>query len=217
MQNLLLRHDICVWWWLLHASSKGTWVSLVAQTIKNPPAMQETWVWAPDWEDLLEKGMAIHSSILAWRIPWTEEPGKLQSIGSLRVEHDWETNTFTVMEPMEQSYRTMSSNTVFCFSWDWPCDFSSLCGFSELVLRQDCEQHLGSAEPSEEVRPLAQMGLGRDLELASDSGLPVVSFCQALRIGHPILALWWEVSSPEWGREFTMRQAGTRDPSLQCL
>ena len=56
--------------------------------LKNPPAMQETWVQSPTWEDPLEKGMATHSSILAWRIPWTEEPGGLQSMGSLRVRHD---------------------------------------------------------------------------------------------------------------------------------
>ena len=56
--------------------------SLVAQMIKNPPAMQETWVQSLVWEDPLEKGMATHSSILAWRIPWTEEPGGLQSLGS---------------------------------------------------------------------------------------------------------------------------------------
>ena len=49
--------------------------SLVAQTVKNPPAMLEAWVWSLCWEDPLEKGMATHSSILAWRIPWTEEPG----------------------------------------------------------------------------------------------------------------------------------------------
>ena len=48
-----------------------SWVSLVAQLAKNPPAMRETWVWPMDWEDLLEKGKATHSSILAWRIPWT--------------------------------------------------------------------------------------------------------------------------------------------------
>ena len=51
--------------------------SLVAQTIGNPPAMQETWVRPLGWEDALEKGMATHSHILAWRIPWTEEPGML--------------------------------------------------------------------------------------------------------------------------------------------
>ena len=50
--------------------------------LKNPPAMQETWVWSLGWEDSLEVGMATHSSILAWRIPWTEEPGGLQSMGS---------------------------------------------------------------------------------------------------------------------------------------
>ena len=57
-------------------------VSLVAQTVKNLPAVWETWVQSLGWEDLLEKGMAIHSSILAWRIPWTEEPGGPQSMGS---------------------------------------------------------------------------------------------------------------------------------------
>ena len=58
--------------------------SLVAQLVKNSPAMQETWVWSLDWEDSLEKEMATHSSTLAWRIPWTEEPGGLQSMGLQR-------------------------------------------------------------------------------------------------------------------------------------
>ena len=53
------------------------WVSLVALLVKNLPAMQEIWVCFLGWEDPLEKGMATHSSILAWRIPWTEEPGGL--------------------------------------------------------------------------------------------------------------------------------------------
>ena len=65
-----------------------SWASLVTQTVKNPPAMWEIWVQSLGWEDPLEKGMATHSSILAWRIPWTEEPGRLQSMGSQRVEHD---------------------------------------------------------------------------------------------------------------------------------
>ena len=56
--------------------------SLVAQRIKHLPAMQETWVQSLGWKDPLEKEMAIHSCILAWRIPWTEEPGRLQSMGS---------------------------------------------------------------------------------------------------------------------------------------
>ena len=62
--------------------------SLLVQTVKNLPAMQETQVQSLGGEDPLEEGMATHSSILAWRIPWTEEPGGLQSIGSQRVRHD---------------------------------------------------------------------------------------------------------------------------------
>ena len=64
--------------------------SLIAQLVKNPPAMQETWFLSLDWEDLLEKGTTTHSSILAWRIPWTVE-----SMGSQRGRHDWATFTFT--------------------------------------------------------------------------------------------------------------------------
>ena len=64
------------------------WASLVAQTVKNPPATQETQVQSLGWEDPLEKDMATHSSILAWEIPWAEEPGGLQSMGSQRVGHD---------------------------------------------------------------------------------------------------------------------------------
>ena len=60
----------------------------MAQKVKNPPAMWETWVQSLGGEDPLEKGMATHSSILAWRIPWTEEPGGLQSMGSQRGGHD---------------------------------------------------------------------------------------------------------------------------------
>ena len=62
--------------------------SLVAQRLKHLPAMRETWVRSLGWEDPLEKEKATHSSILAWRIPWTEEPGRLQSMGSQRVGHD---------------------------------------------------------------------------------------------------------------------------------
>ena len=62
--------------------------SLVAQSIKNLPEMQETWVQSLGWKDPLKKEMATHSSILAWRIPWTEEPRGLQSMGWQRVGHD---------------------------------------------------------------------------------------------------------------------------------
>ena len=63
-------------------------LTLVAQRLKRLPAMWETWVRSLGWEDPLEKEMATHSGTLAWRIPWTEEPGGLQSTGSLRVGHD---------------------------------------------------------------------------------------------------------------------------------
>ena len=72
------------------------WASLVAQIVKNLPAMQETQVWSLSWEDLLEKEMATHYSIVAWRITWTEKPGNVQSIGLQRVGYDWVTNTTTV-------------------------------------------------------------------------------------------------------------------------
>ena len=62
--------------------------SLVAQMVKNLPTMQETWVQSLGQEYLREKEMATYSSILAWKIPWTEEPGRLQSMGSLRVGYD---------------------------------------------------------------------------------------------------------------------------------
>ena len=62
--------------------------SLVAQSVKNLPAVQETQVRSLDWEDPLEKEMATHSSILAWKISWTQEPGGLQSMGLQRVGHD---------------------------------------------------------------------------------------------------------------------------------
>ena len=64
--------------------------------VKNLPVMQETWVQSLGWEGPLEEGMATHSSILAWKIPWAEEPGGLQSVGSQRVRHDWATNTFSI-------------------------------------------------------------------------------------------------------------------------
>ena len=60
----------------------------MAQTVKNLSVMQETQVRSLSWEDPLEEGMVTHSSILAWRIPWTEEPGRLQSTGSQKFRHD---------------------------------------------------------------------------------------------------------------------------------
>ena len=70
------------------------WASLVAQSVKNLPTVQETWVQSLSWADPLEKEMATHSTILAWKISWAEEPGGLQSMGSQGVGHDWVTNTY---------------------------------------------------------------------------------------------------------------------------
>ena len=77
----------------LNSVSLSPWVSLVAQTVKNLPAMQKLWFWSLGQEDPLREEMATHSSVLAWGIPWREEPGGLQSMGSQRVGHDWATNT----------------------------------------------------------------------------------------------------------------------------
>ena len=72
----------------IHLISIWYWASLVAQLVKSLPAMWETCVQSLGWEDPLEKGMVTHSSILAWRIPCTEEPGGLHSMGSKRIGHD---------------------------------------------------------------------------------------------------------------------------------
>ena len=64
------------------------WASLAVQSVKYLPAVQETWVRSLGWEDPLEKETATHSSIIAWKISWTEEPGELQSMGMQRVGHD---------------------------------------------------------------------------------------------------------------------------------
>ena len=68
--------------------------SLVAQTVKRLSTMRESQVRSLGWEDPLEKEMAIHSRTIAWKIPWTEEPGRLQPMGSQRVRHDWATSLF---------------------------------------------------------------------------------------------------------------------------
>ena len=66
-----------------------SWGSPVASLVKNLPEMWQTWVWSLGWDDLLEKEMATRANTLAWRIPWTEEPGRLQSMGSQRVRYNW--------------------------------------------------------------------------------------------------------------------------------
>ena len=107
---------------------RNNWkIRLLSQMVKNPPAMWETWVWSLGWKDPLEKGTATHSSILAWRIPWTEEPGRLQSTGSQRVRHDW-----TAFTTASASYIT--SLTVLVVGLWFPCPPSSHASLQLLFL-----------------------------------------------------------------------------------
>ena len=89
-------------------------VSLVAQTVKCPPAMRETWLWSLGQEGPLEKETATHSSILAWKIPWTEKPGGLQSMGLQKVGHDWETSLFLITE-----IQCLIPGSVRTIPWKW--------------------------------------------------------------------------------------------------
>ena len=97
----------------------------MAQMVKNPPAMQETRVQSLGWEDPLEKGMASHSSILAWRIPYTEEPGGLQSMRWQRVRHNWAIFTFHTQFIVARHSNYLPSTTLLtcsclhliCFNW----------------------------------------------------------------------------------------------------
>ena len=79
----------------MHFRCMDLLLTLVTQTVKNLSAMQKTQVWSLGQEDPLEEGMATHSSILAWRIPWMEEPARLPAMEQQRVGHDWATNIFT--------------------------------------------------------------------------------------------------------------------------
>ena len=95
-----------------------TRASLVVQIVKNPPAMKETWVQSQGREDPLEKGMATHSSILTSRIPWTEEPEGLQSMGLQRVRHGWMTNTFNItVYKMQLLYKYIQLSLMLWFFW----------------------------------------------------------------------------------------------------
>ena len=120
-----------------------TRASLVTQTVKNLPAMQETQVQSLGREDPLEKGMATHSSILAWRSLWTEEPGGLQSMGSQRIRYNWATNTFTLSKSLEKYHKVLS----FSFSVPLPglCKFSSF-RFSPSAKRNRHNADLGVME-----------------------------------------------------------------------
>ena len=82
------------------------------------PAMREAWVQSLGREDPLEKEMTTHSSILAWKIPWTEEPGRLQSMGSQGIRHDWVTNTYTQTKEKEFGHKNVKMGSFRQFSFD---------------------------------------------------------------------------------------------------
>ena len=86
--------------------------------VKNLPSMQEAWVWSLGWEVPLEKGMATHSSILVWKIPRTEEPGRLQSTGFQRVGHDWSDSAHT-QNTIDWGERTNNRNLFLQSSGGW--------------------------------------------------------------------------------------------------
>ena len=100
-------HAKCFLCTLFKSIEQPVGAALVAQTIKNLPAMQEPQVQSLGWEDLLEWGMATHSSILAWRIPWTEEPGRLQFMRSQRTGHNWGTKN-SAADPGASTLSTLS-------------------------------------------------------------------------------------------------------------
>ena len=116
--NVQHSEYMVITWWLYM-------VSLVAQMVKNLPAMWGNRVQSLGREDLLEKDMATHSSILAWRIPWTKEPSRLQSIGSQRVWHDWVTNTFkVVILIVNKRFSQVFPERVSCLGLRWLFWFS---------------------------------------------------------------------------------------------
>ena len=130
--------------------------SLVAQMVKNLPAVQETWVQSLGWEDPQAKGMATHSNILARRIPWTEEPGKLQSMGLQRVRHDWATNIFISWMCCSTMSRSVSGiKTIPCAQHFQPGNqerepttWSFLCSFLNTLTGILTSQSVREAIPS---------------------------------------------------------------------
>ena len=118
------------------------WASLVAQVVTNLPAMQEIQVQSLGQEDPLKVGMAAHWSILAWRIPWTEETDKLQSIGSQRVGHEWVTSTFTLLFHLYKTENFWSHASFLrgFSSWCWNIHTSEREGFildNQFIILQD--------------------------------------------------------------------------------
>ena len=148
----------------------------MAQTVKNLPEMLETQVRSLGWEDPLEKGTATHSTILAWRIPWTEEAGGPQSMGSYRVGRDWATNAFT-FSCLFYSVFQMPDYPETRVGWELPflqyefmCKLNiyqaptkcqELCQSAEnLVIKKAGEVLLGPKDTNKTLRSFTVMGSG---------------------------------------------------------
>ena len=133
--------------------------------VKNPPAVQETWVRSLGQEVPLAKAMATHSGILAWRIPWTEKPGRIQSMRSQRVRYDWTTNTLTfkismlhyivciaaaaakVASAVSDSVQPHSRQpTMLCRPWDSPGKSTGVgCHFLLQCMKVKSESEVGQS------------------------------------------------------------------------
>ena len=118
------------------------WTSLVAQMVKNLPAMQETWIRSLGWEDPLKKEMATHSSIHAWRIPWTEEPGGL--VYRVAKSQIWLSNQhFQVhMYPSKLCTDLSNTETIISITWHPIAIPTSMKSLQPLLLKKDLESKL---------------------------------------------------------------------------
>ena len=148
---------------------------LVAQIVKNLPAMQKTELRSLGREDPLEKGTETHSSILAWRMPWTEEPGGLQSMRSQRVGHDWVTNTRPHHEPQVLRIR---AGCTLCL---WICPPSAL--------RLSSESSPGEASPAGELEGARVPVLGHSRQFLcseAEGGLRLQAAAEASRSHAPV-------------------------------
>ena len=132
----LLSQDICylVFAWMLFLL--GT--SLVSQPVKNLPAMWETLGSIPGFGRFPEEGNGYPLRILAWRTPWTEEPGRLQSVASQRIRHDWVTNTFTSLSPLNSS----SSEDLFSYCLQSLTPYTYVCMHAHTPLHTRMHMHL---------------------------------------------------------------------------
>ena len=112
----VLKYLLCLKF-LTYIISLNTTIHQVAQMVKCLPAMQKTWVWSLGREDPLEKEMVTHSSTLAWKIPWTEEPGRLQSMWLQRVGHNWATSLLLSFISWRGYYMSTDEKTEACVGY----------------------------------------------------------------------------------------------------